>query len=137
MAQSVWWHDESKTILVMHFEGKWSWEEFYAARKTIHELMSTVSQRVHVIGDFMHAQGLPQGNLLLTTQTAIKGALPNSGLLVICSRSMFIEVMVNALQKTFSTSIGKRLRVTRSFEEAVALIYKEERKNMPQANPTD
>lgn len=102
MAIKVIWDDETKTILRYDFIGNWTWNEFYAASAEFHAQLDSVDHKVDTIINLTDSAGMP-GNVLSQAYSAFQNQHPNdTGLNVIVSKGMLIQILVNTFSRVYS-----------------------------------
>src|SRR5690606_11312509 len=61
MPVSARWTDESQTIMLWEFEGKWTWDDYYLIRNETNAQISALDYDVDLIIDMRNSTALPQG----------------------------------------------------------------------------
>ena len=113
------WHNESKTVVMQRYDGRWTWEEFYTAcTQDTAGLMRTVPHTVHIFADFSKAQGVPIGGAMLHARTVMQQYPPNWGTLTIIGANPFVNLLVDMFRRTFSTSLGGKTFTAATTEDA-------------------
>jgi len=120
------WIDESKTIIVVKYEGNWTWDEFFAVADKGRALANSVPYRVDYILDMQHGNQPRNGSMLTNSRTVMERRAPNSGIFVTLS-TPFVKVMLNVF-KNFDREHGSIMYAATTVEEAKALIAKMQQK---------
>lgn len=63
MAIKVHWDNEAKTIIRQTFDGRWTWDDLYAALACVANMSASVSHRVDAIVDVSRADLIPGGSI--------------------------------------------------------------------------
>ncbi|MBC8171272.1 MAG: hypothetical protein H7X77_06355 [Anaerolineae bacterium] len=116
------WTDETKTVILQTFEGKWTWEDFYKVNQQAFAMIHTVSHKVDIFSDFRTSGPLPVGGAITHARNALKEMPDNWGMLVIINDGVLINVMVSAFTTMFRNSMGKKTLLARTLEEAHQLV---------------
>ena len=59
MPITVEWDDEAHTVIVLDFDGAWTWDEYEASRQEANVLLKQVSHPVAMIVDFHNSEYSP------------------------------------------------------------------------------
>lgn len=122
------WYDEAQTILKVDYDGRWTWDEFFAAADKGRELAKSVSHRVDYILD-MQKGSVPNGGSTLTnSRTVMARRAPNSGIFVILTNP-FVKIMLNVF-KNFDREHGSIMYAAATLDEALATIAKNRQKDV-------
>lgn len=115
----IWDNDETKTILRYDFIGNWTWNEFYAASAEFHAELDRVNHKVDTIINLTGSTGMP-GNVLSHAYSAFQNQHPNdTGLNVIVSKGMLIQILVNTFSRVYSNFTENfEIHLVSSLEEA-------------------
>jgi hypothetical protein len=81
MAAKPQWDNPEQTAILTIFDEEYGWEDFYAAVREMHKLVTTVPHSVDLI--LVQHKKLPPGNPLAHFQTAFKRQPPNIGRVVV------------------------------------------------------
>jgi hypothetical protein len=126
LAVNVEWGNPEQTIVVAHYEGKWTWEEFYHANTVdVVALMQSVPHTVHVISDMSASSGLPMGGAITNARNVINHYPANWGMLVVVSDKMIVSALVNVYHSAFKTGTGGKTFAAKTLEDAFALVQQE------------
>lgn len=122
------WFDETKTIILWQFSGRWSLTEMLDAYDEGCRLCDTVPDRwIHVIADMRDTTTLPN---LISSSIAKRAARDprNYDMAFVVTTSSFFQAIVNILNR-LAGSKGK-FQIASSIEAAQAAIA-ERRKTLP------
>jgi hypothetical protein len=90
MPVTIHWFDDTKEVLVISFEGDWTWEEYNLARRELHAVQDKVDHPVDHVYDLSTSGRLPY-NILAEFTTAAQTAHPNtSGLIVFVTNNRLL-----------------------------------------------
>jgi hypothetical protein len=121
------WYDDAQTILKVDYDGRWTWDEFFAGADKGRELAKSVGHRVDYILD-MRKGNVPNGGSTLTnSRTVMARRAPNSGIFVILTNP-FVKIMLNVF-KNFDREHGAIMYAAGNVEEALAIITKHREKD--------
>ena len=122
MAILVEWFSQENQILLMRYQGKWTWEQHYSAVATCKVLMEeSPVDRVDVIAT-LEDQFFPSGtNISSHALHSIQFPINNLGLIVIVANNRLISgVLSFALRATRRTRL--HYRATTSLKDAEDII---------------
>lgn len=125
------WTDASKTVILVKYEGDWTWDEFFAVADKGRALANSVSYRVDYILDMQHGNQPRNGSMLTNSKTVMERRAPNSGIFVTLT-TPFVKVMLNVF-KSFDREHGAIMYAATSMDEAKALIAKMQQKTSAKA----
>ena len=125
------WTDASKTIILVSYEGSWTWDEFFAVADKGRELANSVTHRVDYILDMQHGIQPHGGSMLTNSKTVMTQRAANSGIFVTLT-TPFVKVMLNVF-KSFDREHGAIMYAATSIDEAKALIAKVQQKDLVKA----
>lgn len=119
------WYDDSKQNIIYVFEGRWTWEECYAAVDKAALFLETIDYPVYLIVDFRPTQHMPPANFDSLNRIARADA-PNHkntrGLIVIGLKRS-ITMVFNVFQRIFPKA-GERYQVAKDDAELEAILQK-------------
>src|SRR5215216_144560 len=90
---TVSWDNEAKNIIRYDFQGRWTWEDFYAASAQAFAMTRSVIHRVDAISHFHHGAVLPP-NALYHFRHAMINAPKNRGVNVIVGATSFVKTLI-------------------------------------------
>jgi hypothetical protein len=122
MSITVGWDNNEKTILIYHYEGKWSWAEYNASISQAEQLLAGRTSPVDVIANFSQSTLLP-ASALSGFKKSMDSRPINFRLAVLVTQGELIPRLVDIFRKVYS-KIGDKLVVARTVEEAREIIAK-------------
>src|SRR5689334_22363637 len=101
MSVAIHWYDTEKTILVIEFAGKWTWEEFYVRQDEINLVLDDVEYDVDVITRSMDADAtnFVPVNSLTHMPIVVRRAHPRVRMAVLVTRSGLWLTMDTVLRR--------------------------------------
>lgn len=122
MGITVNWDNPAKTILRYDFDERWSWEEFFVAKKQAYTMIGTVSHKVGVIMNAPPNVTMPP-NMLTHSLSALRNKHPNTLVLVFVLTRPFMRAMISTLGK-ISRLAASSIELATTLDEARALADK-------------
>jgi len=122
MGIQVVWDDEAKRVIRYIFDERWSWEEFFAAKKDAYNRIATVHHKVGIIMDAPPNMALPP-NVLTNVRSALRTKHPNTVVVVFVITTPFLRTMMITL-KSLSYLAPVSLEHAATLDEARAIAYK-------------
>jgi hypothetical protein len=123
MGISVIWDNDAKTVILMTFEGRWTWEELTEAVVICNGMVESVSHHVHYILDRKGAHYTP-GNLLGNMKRIVNLFTPNEGLRIIVGENLLIKEALS-LFASLNGGAGFPYRHADTVEEARAYLSRQ------------
>jgi hypothetical protein len=120
MTINVQWDNEEHTLLRWDFMESWGWDDFLAAQKASNDLITSVPQTVHIIGDVSRTHASPAG-AIARFRTYRRDDPPNAGKVVLVGASAYIRTMVDIFRGIFPNT-GGNFTFADSLEEARAAL---------------
>ncbi len=120
MPISVNWEDEAKTIICYHFQSKWTWDEFFAARDQALSMIDTVSHKVGVIMNTPPNIALP-ADVLTHSLASLRHTHPNTVMIVFIAGKPFLNMIVSMMIKV-SHKTSDYMAMAKDMDEARALV---------------
>jgi hypothetical protein len=120
MGIKVEWDNPSKTIICYEFDERWSWEDFFAAKKQAYNMIATVPHRVGVIMNAPSSVTMPP-NMLSHSLSALRNKHPNTLVLVFVLTRPFMRAMIGTLSK-ISRFAASSIELATTLDEARAII---------------
>lgn len=121
MPVSVTWDDIMPTVIVIHFVGSWTWEEYYLMGDSLEELLAEKPEgSVHVIVDFLNSNVLP-GGLFTHFQRTARDLHSSIGLIVMVAISGPLKSVISVLMRLFP-QIAPTIHYADSITDARRLI---------------
>ena len=127
MPITVQWFDAEHTLIKVDYEGRWTWDEFFAAADDGRALAKSVNHRVDYILDMRNGVIPRSGSTLTNSRTVMAKRAPNSGIFVTLT-TPFVKTMLNVF-KNFDREHGSIMYAAGTPEEAIALISKHRQKD--------
>ena len=121
MPIDVAWYDAEKNIMMMRYEGRWSWEEHYEALQTSKDMMKVLEpQRVdviaHMVGSFV-----PRGNMSTHSVSSLRNPSPNLGYVIVVSESRLVTALA-AIGLKITATTRQYYRAAPTIAEALDLV---------------
>jgi hypothetical protein len=120
MTIHVSWHNEDKTVLIITFEGTYSWDDLRAAYQQAWVLVRSQPHTVHMLTDSTRGPMTPSGNALGNYRTIASDKPDNLGMTYVIGAGS----VGKTLSMVFTKALRRESRVhfVRSIEEAEAMI---------------
>jgi hypothetical protein len=122
MGIQIMWDDEAKRVIRYRFDERWSWEEFFAAKKEAYNQIATVPHKVGVIMDAPPNVIMPP-NMLTHALSALRNKHPNTLILVFVLTRPFMRAMINTLVQV-SRLAAASIELASTLDEARAIVGK-------------
>ncbi len=119
MGVNAIWDNAEKTILRQDFDGKWTWDEYFAASKRTQEMMGSVQHIVDVIANMKPGTIPMNGSALVYARDAMR-VLPNRGKVAVVVNP-FVAAMLKIF-KNFDRELGRDTYPVESVEAARKLL---------------
>lgn len=121
MAVHYSWYDRAEAIVLCEISGRWSWEEFYAARAAFREANADIDQpRVDLIL-YLTPDAVMPDNFISIMRGVVASAAKSWGITVVVKPQAFVRALFNVLRKTYPDA-GARYPFADSYEQACELI---------------
>jgi hypothetical protein len=117
---TVSWDNEAKNIIRYDFQGRWTWEDFYAASAQAFAMTRSVTHRVDAISNFHEGAVLPP-NAMYHFRHAMISAPPNRGVNVIVGATTFVKTLIKIFSN-LNKRLGQRLVLANSLDDARMLL---------------
>ena len=124
MPINVDWVDANKEILLVTYQGHWTWEEFQNAVYATNVLMNSVDYSVVLIHDTLQGSALPPGNIIAQGKTAISSFADNLVLIIVVVNSSLIRTFLNIISGLNPSGRGQITKTVSTLEEANSLAQK-------------
>jgi hypothetical protein len=118
------WYDESKAIIITHFLGSWTQEEFLEGNKASNVFCSLVQHRFDIISDFTQASYTPPAGILWKWEQMVTVRdieFPHWGLTILVASSSVLEAYFEGGRED-TEAIRKHYRLVKTVTEAVQVI---------------
>jgi hypothetical protein len=134
MSVKVVWDDEQHTALRYDLEGRWTWDEFYAAFNEGKAMMEGSAHTVHFILNAMDnlSKGYVPPGALSHVASLNRNAPPNAGITVAVGGNTLGKIFHGMIARIYP-KIAKRYAFADSLEEARAMIAQ---RRQPEAGQT-
>lgn len=123
MGVQVTWDNEAHTILHYKMEGRWRWNELYAAVEEGHILNDDPSQEVYAIVNLERSLGIPPSAMTqfggLATLTR-----PNTKVVIIVGGGGFVSTLIKIFSRIYQ-GVGVHTCWVATMAEAYALIVRD------------
>ena len=129
-AIEIAWDSEAKNYIIVNFKEDWTWEQFHAAVRQMHEMVRSVNYTVDMV--MWHQAKFPQGNLLSNFRSAVRDQPKNTGQIIIVpliTRSpiiSFMKTLANALEQIYPER--SKILMVDSMDEAKLILIRRERR---------
>lgn len=110
----------NERVLLMRFEGKWTWDDFYVVTKQAEDLTRQKPFVVCVIADLMRSDS-PPAHGFVNLRNALSTQPPNSGPTYLIGSSRFIEALLAIFAKVYP-ALAKFLVPATSYKHALEMI---------------
>jgi hypothetical protein len=115
------WHDADHTILIIHADSAWSWDDFNALLPEMVEKVASSPQRVDLIKSAASGVSMPRGPSGPHFQRVMKRLPSNFGMMVIATTNPFTRAAATVFLSVYDQYRGK-VRFAASVVEALQLI---------------
>jgi hypothetical protein len=125
MPVKVIWDNDAKTIQRYVYEGRWTWDELYAALSEGQKMLDTVDHLVDGIVDLQGKSYVPSNALVhLKRVMELMSAHPNvSDITVFLRAEAFVKALTEMLRKLYPSSANQiQFNYASTLEDAHALI---------------
>jgi hypothetical protein len=125
MAIITQWDNDEKTIVRHDFQGRWTWEEFFAADRRASELVDSVTHRVDIISN-MREGIMPREAALANARSVIHRLKSNIGVIVVVVNPLL--AVTTTVFKKVDKDFDRVVRAANSLQDARQLIRQERAK---------
>lgn len=116
------WFDNEQKIILLRYEGNWTWNEFYeTATNRVHPLLKSTSGTVNLIADYTHTTTMPM-NGIMHARNAFKSMPTNWHNMIIVTSNKFIQILVDMFQKMNYQGMGEKILRASTLDEALSMI---------------
>jgi hypothetical protein len=121
MSINVEWLSPGSNIVKLIVDGRWTWDEFYSARTTMHAMIeASTHTTIDYILDMTHAPLLPT-NVLSHIRNMERQRHPKTRHLVVVGANRFITTMFDLMNKMLPSGI-QNVSMVRTLDDAVRLL---------------
>jgi len=140
MGITVQWDSDDKTIIRQTFDGRWTWDDLYAALDYVAKLTDSVPHRVDAIVDVRHSSMLPGGSLFSfnTRQHADKLAKRNDanrGSIIVVGANPLLRGLYDSFRGLYANTASD-VHFVASMEQARALISDKRERHLVESAPS-
>jgi hypothetical protein len=114
------WANTACTVLICRLIDPWTWRDYHAASRHVHEMLDSVAHQVITVVDFSNAATLPKDSLV-HFKHALRHTHPRQALLIIVGANTFIHTIGAIITKTYPT-LGNNLHIVSTIEDAYDVI---------------
>jgi hypothetical protein len=130
MGISVQWDNDEQTIIQYVFEGRWTWNDLYAALDQVQTMAASVDHQVDAIIDLTGADLMPAGAFFSfdgrrNAQKLASKADAARGLIVIAGANAFIRSLYDAL-RTLNASVSTGIHFTGTTAQARSYLLEQQ-----------
>ena len=131
MSVTADWYDSKQDIVLYVFEGRWTWDELYAAYNKAIVMEKNAPHRVDVLLDLLNSKAVP-ANALLHVKNISNKQPDNLGLTIVVTPNAFVRALYNAGTQ-FYKGIAHYFRVVPTMEDGLNMIAEDRkaRNNQP------
>jgi hypothetical protein len=122
-------YEEDNHIVVWVFEGRWTWEDYYAQRDTVNDHIEALNHPIDMIVDMSNGSILPQ-SVLTHANSAARKAPENISIIVIVGPSAFLRTFFQFFKRMygfFQPNKDKNLHMVATIEEAYKILHQKTR----------
>lgn len=135
MGIEVIWDDTLENVIVYHFQGRWTWQEFLMGfEQELGMAKGLDGARYDVIGNLIESHPLPPGSGISHVYGIFKRYPGNWGVTLIVSGSAFIRAMLNVGTKVHPDARNGFI-ISDTVENARAIIRQKRAEAVKQAKP--
>lgn len=118
------WDNDEKTIILMEFEGQWTWTDVQNVGTRHNQMIDEVTHPVDFIVDFSKSQHVPPG-FLQHTRRVLSGAHPRSRAVILVGMNPLMRAGFDMMFRTYSLLLRSRMfKMAKSVDEARQLLSK-------------
>ena len=118
------WLNSDERVLVLTYEGQWSWDEMYAVADQAAALTVQKPYIVPRIIDFSKSAPPPLQSFV-NARNVLNSLPSNTGTIYMVGGSQLIAILVSTFSKTYP-SLAKHLVMASSYEQAIEMINRRE-----------
>lgn len=123
MPVEVRWYDERQTLIYFRYEGRWTWEDFYAAVDASRAMLDSVDHVVDIIVDMQASAGIPSGDIITHFRyMARRFEDPRVGQTVIIGMRALVRITSDIMRRLYRHDRCGTLRMAQDMDEALAIL---------------
>jgi hypothetical protein len=120
MSIKVAWDNPEQTIISFDFEGRWDWDELYAASDQATRMLDSTDHMVDFIMDIRETQQIPK-DFMSHAERVASGSHPRRGVMIVVGANGLLRTLGGGLRKLFPDAT-RNLAFAADLEEAYAII---------------
>lgn len=120
MGIRIVWDDDERTIIRHVYEGDWTLEDYYHLIDENYRLLDEVGHPVYIINDLRAMTSMPQ-DMAMAIRYAVHKAHPNEVINVMVGASMYVNMLVDAINKSIKGKVTE-VNYVNTLEEAYTMI---------------
>lgn len=120
MAVTIQWDDAQKSIMVFHFEGRWTWDEFFTQFELVIDDIKAQSHPLDATANFEKSAGIASNALGSVFKASRQMPKNWNGTLIIGATSL-IRSLMSVFQRVYP-QWGGRYSIANNLDHARALI---------------
>lgn len=130
MGINVVWDNDEQTIIRYEFNGRWTWNDLFAALDKVQEMSTSVEHRVDAIIDLSRADLMPAGAFFSfdgrkNAQKLASKADAARGLIAIAGANSFIRSIYDAF-RSFNRSVSSGIHFADNAAQARAWLLEQQ-----------
>jgi hypothetical protein len=118
------WCSEQPSIVMLSFSGAWTYEELHELTRTrLFPQIAAKTQPVYIIVDMLNSQSIPKASpVIFETRALVQALPPNTAMVVIVTRSILIDAMMNTVKAVLDMPIMRMMHLCSTLDQAFALL---------------
>lgn len=121
MSISVHWDATIKDVLIISFNGNWTWQDFYDASDHAHRLMREARSTVHIIYELAHSTTMFKNPMLHLRHFAVSAPNNVGGLHIYINASAYWQACVTTFNRVYP-QLANDVRFVANLDEARVVI---------------
>ena len=117
MPIKVTWDNEQKTILHVHVNGAWTWQEMETAIEQVFSLLDSVEHKVDTVFDATGAGPIPP-NAFAYLRRMNRATHPNQDNVAVVGMTPLARTLMNTFSKLYGLAKGSDTRFMATLDEA-------------------
>lgn len=125
MSITVTWGNSAKTVFIVCFEGRWTWDEYHRAIDELTQLVQEIDHSYYIIADFRNSMTVPKGALANIKSRHATASEKYTGT-VLVGASGFVSQLINLVNIINPMLLDGHYHTASSIDAAFELIgYKQ------------
>ena len=116
------WADAEQTIVILEYQGGWTWDELYNAVKAVENMTDGKTRIVLVIHNLTASQMLPKDVFFHGQRLTVE--VPKGAFAVIVGAGSFARIVIDMLRR-LNRSFDEQYKTAATLDEAMTIIKKE------------